>query len=85
VLNLGRIAYVGFNNISGVSAGDVGAGIVNGERRHTKFLVYFSRLGNHMPISYAKFCPYTWASFNIPLSPKCAAAVLCVVSFMQLY
>jgi hypothetical protein len=34
VLNLGRIAYVGFNNISGVSAADVGAGIVNGEGCH---------------------------------------------------
>jgi hypothetical protein len=31
VLNLGRIAYVGFNNISDVSAADVGAGIVNGD------------------------------------------------------
>jgi hypothetical protein len=36
VLNLGRIAYVGFNNISSVAAADVGAGIVNGERCHTK-------------------------------------------------
>ncbi len=55
------------------------------ERCHTKFLLYFSGLGNHMPIFTVCFFLLTCANLSFPLSPNFIAEVLCLVSLFAVH
>jgi proton-translocating NADH-quinone oxidoreductase chain M len=55
------------------------------ERCHTKFLLYFSGLGNHMPVFTVCFFLLTCANLSFPLSPNFVAEVLCLVSLFAVH
>lgn len=55
------------------------------ERTHTKFLLYFSGLGNHMPIFTICFFLLSCANLSFPLSPNFIAEVLCLASLFAVH
>jgi len=55
------------------------------ERTHTKFLLYFSGIGNHMPLFTIFFFLFTCANLSFPLSPNFIAEVLCLVSLFAVH
>ncbi len=55
------------------------------ERTHTKFLLYFSGIGNHMPLFTIFFFLLTCANLSFPLSPNFIAEVLCLVSLFAVH
>ncbi len=55
------------------------------ERCHTKFILYFSGLGNHMPLFTICFFLLTCANLSFPLSPNFIAEVLCLVSLFAVH
>lgn len=55
------------------------------ERTHTKFLLYFSGIGNHMPLFTVFFFLLTCANLSFPLSPNFIAEVLCLVSLFAVH
>jgi proton-translocating NADH-quinone oxidoreductase chain M len=55
------------------------------ERTHTKFLLYYSGLGSHMPIFATFFFLLTCANLSFPLSPNFIAEVLCLVSLFAVH
>lgn len=55
------------------------------ERAHTKFLLYFSGLGAHMPVFAITFFLLTCANLSFPLFPNFIAEVLCLVSLFAVH
>lgn len=55
------------------------------ERTHTKFLLYYSGLGSHMPVFAIFFFLLTCANLSFPLSPNFIAEVLCLVSLFAVH
>jgi proton-translocating NADH-quinone oxidoreductase chain M len=55
------------------------------ERTHTKFLLYFSGLGNHMPLFTVCFFLLSCANLSFPLSPNFIAEVLCLASLFAVH
>ena len=55
------------------------------ERTHTKFLLYYSGLGSHMPVFAVLFFLLTCANLSFPLSPNFIAEVLCLVSLFAVH
>ena len=55
------------------------------ERTHTKFLLYFTGIGNHMPLFSVFFFLFTCANLSFPLSPNFIAEVLCLVSLFAVH
>lgn len=55
------------------------------ERTHTKFLLYFSGLGNYMPVWSFMFFIFTCANLSFPLSPNFIAEVLCLASVFAVH
>jgi NADH:ubiquinone oxidoreductase subunit 4 (subunit M) len=55
------------------------------ERTHTKFIAYFSGLGNHMPIWSLMFFIFNCANLSFPLSPNFIAEVLCLASVFAVH
>lgn len=55
------------------------------ERTHTKFLLYFAGIGNHMPLFSVFFFLFTCANLSFPLSPNFIAEVLCLVSLFAVH
>ena len=55
------------------------------ERTHTKFLLYFSGLGNHMPVFSTFFFLLTCANLSFPLFPNFVAEILCLVSLFAVH
>jgi proton-translocating NADH-quinone oxidoreductase chain M len=55
------------------------------ERSHTKFLLYFSGLGAHMPVYSVLFFLLTLANLSFPLFPNFIAEVLCLVSLFAVH
>ena len=55
------------------------------ERTHTKFLLYFSGIGNYMPLFTLFFFLLTCANLSFPLSPIFIAEVLCLVSLFAVH
>lgn len=55
------------------------------ERAHTKFILYFTGLGAHMPIYSIFFLMFTMANAAFPLFPNFIAEVLCIVSLFSVH
>jgi proton-translocating NADH-quinone oxidoreductase chain M len=55
------------------------------ERSHTKFLLYFTGLGSHMPVFAICFFLLTCANLSFPLFPNFIAEVLCLVSLFAVH
>lgn len=55
------------------------------ERAHTKFLLYFSGLGAHMPVFAIFFFLLTCANLSFPLFPNFVAEVLCLASLFAVH
>ena len=55
------------------------------ERAHTKFLLYFTGLGAHMPLYSIFFLVFTMANISFPLFPNFIAEVLCLVSLFAVH
>jgi NADH:ubiquinone oxidoreductase subunit 4 (subunit M) len=55
------------------------------ERAHTKFLLYFTGLGSHMPVFATFFFLLTCANLSFPLFPNFIAEVLCLVSLFAVH
>jgi proton-translocating NADH-quinone oxidoreductase chain M len=55
------------------------------ERTHTKFLLYFSGLGNFMPVFTICFFILNCANLSFPLSPNFIAEVLCLASLFAVH
>lgn len=55
------------------------------ERTHTKFLLYFSGLGNHMPLFSLFFFLLTCANLSFPLFPNFVAEILCLASLFAVH
>lgn len=55
------------------------------ERTHTKFLLYFTGLGNYMPLFTICFFLLTCANLSFPLSPNFIAEVLCLASLFAVH
>lgn len=55
------------------------------ERTHTKFLLYFSGLGSHMPVFSIFFFLLTCANLSFPMFPNFVAEILCLVSLFAVH
>lgn len=55
------------------------------ERAHTKFLLYFTGLGAHMPVFSIFFFLFTLANLSFPLFPNFIAEVLCLASIFAVH
>jgi proton-translocating NADH-quinone oxidoreductase chain M len=55
------------------------------ERTHTKFLLYFTGLGNYMPLFTICFFLFNCANLSFPLSPNFIAEVLCLASLFAVH
>ena len=55
------------------------------ERSHTKFLLYFTGLGSHMPIFSIFFFLLTLANLSFPLFPNFIAEILCLSSVFAVH
>jgi proton-translocating NADH-quinone oxidoreductase chain M len=55
------------------------------ERSHTKFILYFTGLGAHMPIFSIFFFLLTLANLSFPLFPNFIAEVLCLASVFAVH
>jgi proton-translocating NADH-quinone oxidoreductase chain M len=55
------------------------------ERTHTKYLLYFTGLGNHMPLFTVCFFLLNCANLSFPLSPNFIAEVLCLASLFAVH
>jgi proton-translocating NADH-quinone oxidoreductase chain M len=55
------------------------------ERAHTKFILYFTGLGAHMPIFSIFFFLFTLANLSFPLFPNFIAEVLCLASIFAVH
>jgi proton-translocating NADH-quinone oxidoreductase chain M len=55
------------------------------DRTHTKFLLYFTGLGAHMPLFSIFFLIFTMANISFPLFPNFIAEVLCLVSLFAVH
>lgn len=55
------------------------------ERTHTKFLLYFTGLGNFMPLFTVCFFLLNCANLSFPLSPNFIAEVLCLASLFAVH
>lgn len=55
------------------------------ERTHTKYLLYYSGLGNHMPIFSIIFFLLNCANLSFPLFPNFVAEVLCLASLFAVH
>lgn len=55
------------------------------ERTHTKFLLYLSGLGSHMPMMSLYFLLFTLANLSFPLFPNFIAEMLCLVSLFAVH
>jgi proton-translocating NADH-quinone oxidoreductase chain M len=55
------------------------------ERTHTKFLLYFTGLGNYMPVFTICFFLLNCANLSFPLSPNFIAEVLCLASLFAVH
>jgi proton-translocating NADH-quinone oxidoreductase chain M len=55
------------------------------ERAHTKFLIYFTGLGAHMPVFSILFLLLTLANLSFPLFPNFIAEVLCLASVFAVH
>jgi NADH-ubiquinone oxidoreductase chain 4 len=55
------------------------------ERTHTKFILYYSGLGAHMPVFSVFFFLLTCANLSFPLFPNFVAEVLCLVSLFSVH
>lgn len=55
------------------------------ERAHTKFLLYFTGLGAHMPVFSVVFLLLTLANLSFPLFPNFVAEVLCLASVFAVH
>ena len=55
------------------------------DRAHTKFLIYFTGLGAHMPVFSIMFLLLTLANLSFPLFPNFIAEVLCLASVFAVH
>jgi NADH-ubiquinone oxidoreductase chain 4 len=55
------------------------------ERTHTKYLLYYSGLANHMPIFSVIFFLLNCANLSFPLFPNFVAEVLCLASLFSVH
>lgn len=55
------------------------------ERTHTKFLLYFTGLGTHMPLFSICFFWLTLANLSFPLFPNFIAEILCLSSIFAVH
>jgi NADH-ubiquinone oxidoreductase chain 4 len=55
------------------------------DRAHTKFLLYFTGLGAHMPVFSVFFFLLTLANLSFPLFPNFIAEVLCLASVFAVH
>jgi NADH-ubiquinone oxidoreductase chain 4 len=55
------------------------------ERCHTKYVLYFTGIGNHMPVFSVFFFLLTCANLSFPLFPNFIAEILCLVSLFAVH
>jgi NADH-ubiquinone oxidoreductase chain 4 len=55
------------------------------DRAHTKFILYFTGLGAHMPVFSIFFFLFTLANLSFPLFPNFIAEVLCLSSIFAVH